>query len=105
MDKIKLQEYADFIRTVPQEKFDMSSGTRCVVGHINKKYGNEGRHLSRALQGEDKQPYELQLNYIINPLWAKVDNTPAGAANRIEDIIKSGIPPEGFLKQLNPECT
>ena len=111
MNKENLQRMADHIRTVPQEMFDMSvyrqgdhnsiecGSVGCVIGHcihlapqlIRKSYGNvDFTSWSERYTEIDCSSDEWLFCFCGE--WVNVDNTPEGAALRIEWLINNGLP-------------
>jgi len=103
---------ADHIRTVPQEKFSMdlyrhgSERTRkcgsvgCVVGHCTIL---SDEPLPRTDDGTiDFAAFtdafigfrlgDFRWNWCFDSRWLYIDNTPTGAALRIEWLINKGLP-------------
>lgn len=110
---------ADYIRTIPQELFNMEFFRKdnqkdepecktigCVAGHcttifpeiaLNTKY-EESDRIDFVKFSYDV--LDIKENYKTNDLWAWIygfkwtyhDNTPEGAARRIEYAIHNGIP-------------
>jgi hypothetical protein len=113
---------ADYIETVPQEKFDMwryrygnqlkpeCDSVGCVVGHCTiLEDGNLPRLGSylinfskwvRKFIGTDSNRVEL---YLFSSDWVHTDNTPAGAAKRIRYYVANGLP-ENWQDQLHGEA-
>ena len=114
MNKENLQKMADYIRTVPQEKFGMQmyrstyqatpecSSVGCVIGHctilatepLPMMVGHEDRidfeNWSQQFTGLDFERDEWE--WCFGGRWVEGDNTPEGAALRIEWLIKNGLP-------------
>lgn len=118
MNKENLQRMADHIRTIPQEMFGMSdyrTGDRhtaecdsvgCVLGHCTVlETGELPRYLNRSIDfiaweesftGTTQEEWE----WCFSDNWSETDNTPEGAALRIEWLIKNGLP-EDWKQQMN----
>jgi len=113
---------ADYIETIPQEKFDMSAyrtGQRtahecdsvgCVVGHctvldknplpMNGLYNIDFLAWSRKFTGLDSYSDNNKCHYLFSFFWTAVDNTPVGTAKRIRYIIEHGLP-EDWYEQMH----
>jgi len=118
MKRKNLQLMADFIRKIPQELFDMGvvrQGQRetikcdsvgCPVGHCVELEPNP-EEIPRWTRGINFVKWSINftgLNYAewewcFSPLWTETDNTPKGAALRIEWLLKHGLP-EGWYRQM-----
>ena len=123
MNRPNLQRMADYIRTVHTEKFNMYSYREgnhsveflspecntvgCVIGHctildidnLPKNKDGSGTILfaswSETFTGLDVMSTEW--DWCFSYYWSFVDNTPSGAARRIEYLLKNGVP-ENFSK-------
>jgi len=118
---------ADYIRTVPPEKFDMfdyridaeskkehlCNSVGCVIGHCTALDNEiDLPRLSDGLIDFDTWSEFFTGLYIGNEegfgmwywcfasTWSKTDNTPEGAALRIEWLIKKGLP-KNYAAQIN----
>ena len=119
MNRENLQKLADFIKTVPQEIFDMEDirtgqtedakcdSVGCVIGHATALY--DGELPRRAITGsidfsafwqEFGGLHYLDSCWIVCASWTQVDNTPLGASKRIEWLLKNGRP-ENWNEQMN----
>ena len=109
---------ADYIETVPQDKFDMYTyrygnklkpecdSVGCVVGHFTiLEDGNLPRLGSNLINfskwvnkfiGTDSIRVGL---YLFGSDWQDTDNTPTGAAKRIRYYVANGLP-ENWREQL-----
>jgi len=110
---------ADYIRTVPQKSFTMdtyriSSGDEsakcnsvgCVIGHCTildeqlfnrlSPYGifEQWSYLFTELFQDSPQ-----WDWCFNGLWSYCDDTPTGAADRIEWLLSNGLP-ENWRAQM-----
>ena len=126
MNKENLQRMADYIRTIPQELFDMSNyrctnieeggnisepicnSVGCVLGHCTVLDAGNIRQILKTDLVLSYEAWAEQFTgmarqrdnpatwlYCFGSAWAYEDNTPEGAANRIEYVIKHGeAPPE-----------
>lgn len=97
MNKEKLQQIADYIKTVPQQDFNMECYKTCVLGHSTDKGLIE---YSVNIFGSD--PF-----FITHSDWQYTDNTPIGASKRIEYLIKHGTVPYNWrdmMKGKVPLC-
>ena len=121
MNKENLQRMADYIRTIPQEKFDMGlwrngqeyepecDSVGCVIGHctvldaenIENFIGFRDRidfaKWSQFFTGIDAD--SAAWYWCFDGDWHYRDNTPEGAARRIEWLIKNGVP-EDWKSQM-----
>lgn len=133
MNRKNLQKMADYIRTIPQEKFNMRFFRRheevshecgsvgCVLGHctvLDKKplpmlaqivSWNSRRLIDFVSWGESftgisKRTGEWQ--WCFAGEWSEVDNTPEGAARRIEWLLEHGLPKDWDYQmcQITPLC-
>ena len=115
---------ADYIETIPQEKFNMATyrtGEKvkhecdtvgCVLGHctiLNKnplpmcRSGNINFDTwSREFTGLDTSSSEWA--YLFASDWEAVDNTPTGAAKRIKHLLENGRP-EDWQEQMEGKAT
>ena len=110
MNRENLQRMADYIRTIPQAMFSMRSyrfadettkecgSIGCVIGHCTILDTNP---LPRCLDGTiDFCEWADSFTCVTNDewlwcfagFWAGIDNTPTGAADRIEWLLKNGLP-------------
>ena len=103
---------ADYIETIPQDKFDMKrfrsgelgkhecNSVGCVIGHCTIPDKNP---LPTGLYGDidfdewsrnftDLKPYSSEWSYLFSFDWFAVDNTPTGAASRIRHFLEKGLP-------------
>lgn len=119
MNRENLQRIADFIPTIPQESFDMSTyrwgfdqepeckSIGCVIGHctildkdniLANHIGVLGRlkftEWSEEFTGLSHLSYKW--DWCFSSLWASVDNTVEGARKRILYLLDKGRVPEGF---------
>jgi len=120
MNRHNLQRMADYIRTVPQEKFSMDlyrhgreqkhrcGSVGCVIGHCTI-LGDE--HIPRHDNGNiDFETFSEDFtgldagrsawNWCFSDQWHYTDNTPTGAALRIEWLLNNGLP-ENWDDQMN----
>ena len=116
MNKENLLKMADYIETIPQNKFDMINYRKnmgdvdvvcnsigCAVGHctildmvnIQNNFIDEDDGQIKFFQwsedftGVNDMP---QWNYLFTSKWRVVDNTTQGTANRIRHVVKHGFP-------------
>lgn len=116
-----LNRMADYIETIPQEKFDMVDFRKddlpteyecntvgCIIGHctILDEMSNMPKYPDGWINFFlwSKQFTGLELNsdfwrWCFSGSWVSVDNTPTGAARRIRYTINNGIP-ENWKKQM-----
>jgi hypothetical protein len=127
MNTENLIKAAAYIRTVPQEKFDMSvwrdnrserpenecNSVGCAVGHctfLDPNIKSVAKRHERLFNGFNFWEWSLeffdlgnnQWNWCFDYEWGEVDNTPEGAALRIEWLINHGLP-DNWEKQMNGE--
>jgi len=116
MNVRNLQRMANYIRTIPQDRFSMStyredeSNTAecntvgCVVGHctildkelFNENKGDFGIWIRHYAGFSFSSP---EWDWCFDPAWSCTDNTPSGAAKRIEWLIENGLPND-WMKQM-----
>jgi hypothetical protein len=118
MNRENLQKMADYIRTIPQDRFDMwtyrhgqektaeCDSVACIIGHCTKL---DAEPLPVGANGNiDFETWcdrftELDSDncwiWCFNGRWKYVDNTSEGAALRIEWLLKHGLP-ENWYEQL-----
>jgi len=111
INKENLLRMADYIETVPQEKFNMEiyrtydetthecNSIGCVIGHctiLDKRplpkyvYGTINFRLwSKLFTGIESDD---EWNYLFDISWHRTDNTPTGAAKRIRWFVEHGLP-------------
>jgi hypothetical protein len=120
MNKENLQRMADYIRTVPQESFHMSvyrlgskvyhkcNSVGCVIGHctvlddfdnIPTLWDDEINFPEWSENYTGLASGESEWIWCFASLWNQTDNTPTGAADRIEWLLKNGLP-EDWYEQL-----
>lgn len=118
MNKENLQRMADHIRTIPQEMFGMGdyrTGDRttaecdsvgCILGHCTVlETGEFPRFTSGSIdftawEESFTGTSDDEWNWCFSDNWSETDNTPEGAALRIEWLIKNGLP-EDWEQQMN----
>ena len=125
MNKENLQRMADYIRTIPQGKFDMQvwrngqeekaecDSVGCVIGHCTVL---DAENIEKFIGFWDKIDFDTWSEFFtgidtgsakwywcFDADWHYRDNTPEGAALRIEWLIKNGVP-ENWKSQLNGEA-
>jgi len=115
MNKENLKLMADYIETIPQEKFDMErfrtgeikhhecDSVGCVIGHCTvldknplplHKSGDIAFYAwSKEFTGLPSLSPDWQ--YLFSSEWETVDNTPVGAASRIRHFLENGLPQDG----------
>jgi len=120
MNRENLSRMADYIETVPQDKFDVErfrtgqikyhecDSVGCVIGHCTildenpLPMSNSGNinfdEWSRNFT--DLKPYSYAWKYLFSLHWTAVDNTPTGAAKRIRYFIKNGLPKDWYKQIL-----
>lgn len=117
-NKENLLRMADYIETVPQEKFDMDDfragkewedenpicgSVGCVVGHCTALDGanvvsnflnhNGGINFKSWIEDFTGVRFGSKVfNWLFSYIWPAVDNTPTGAAKRIRHFVEHGLP-------------
>jgi hypothetical protein len=120
MNRENLQRMADYIRTIPQDKFHMAqyrlinreeqecNSVGCVIGFCtildninNIPRINEGEiYFSKwSYQFTDLIPNGDIWQWCFDSDWQRTDNTPTGAAERIEWLLNNGLP-EDWREQM-----
>ncbi len=123
MNRENLQRMADYIRTVPRKKFNMDfyrkgsekyhkcNSVGCVIGHCTvlddidniPTFWNDEIDFSQWSKNyTGLKTGETEWNWCFDSLWACVDNTPTGAADRIEWLLNHGLP-EDWEEQMKGE--
>ena len=115
---------ADYIETIPQEKFDMErlrtgeslnhecNSIGCVLGHCTILDKNplpmvDGIYInfdSWSFDFTGLDPSSDEWYYLFGCQWFAVDNTPTGAAKRIRHLLKNGRP-EDWQEQMEGKAT
>jgi hypothetical protein len=117
MNRENLQRMADYIRTVPQEKFNMEfyrkgnekhhkcNSVGCVIGHctvlddfdnIPTLWNDEINFTEWSTNYTGIALRESEWIWCFDSLWNQTDNTPTGAAHRIEWLLNHGLPEDWF---------
>jgi len=124
MNKGNLKKMADYIETIPQDKFDMyhfregeSVKHECdsvgsVLGHctildrrplpLDKSGEIDFYAWSKDFTGLPSNSYEWQ--YLFFYSWSACDNTPVGAAKRIRHFLEQGLPKD-WQKQMEGDAS
>jgi len=126
MNRPNLALMPPFIRTIPKDKFDMMSfregqsktpeckSVGCVIGHCtvldpNPLPRNRFSRISfyewsENFTGLAKFGHEWRWCFDSN--WVDTDNTPNGAALRIEWLLNHGLPKDWYeqMNGFNPLC-
>jgi len=119
MNRENLKLMADYIETIPQEKFDMDNfrtgedkghecnSVGCILGHCTVLDKNplpttifdniNFNAWSFDFTGLD--PFSDEWYYLFFGLWTEGDNTPTGAAKRIRHFLENGLP-EDWREQM-----
>jgi len=119
MNRENLNRMADYIETIPQDRFDMHTfrtgesvnhecdSVGCVIGHCTildknplpmHRFGYiDFDSWSSDFTGLDS--FSDEWRYLFFGLWTAVDNTPTGAAKRIRYLIEHGLP-EDWHEQI-----
>lgn len=115
MNRHNLQRMADFLKTVPQEKFNMEyfrkensdlgskdcKSVGCAIGWCTVLDDEE--NIPRDVDGDiifDKwsekftglDPELEEWDWCFSLIWSEVDNTPIGASKRIQWLLDHGLP-------------
>jgi hypothetical protein len=132
MKRENLQKMADHIRTIPQELFDMRhyrsnkdscnpaadeqeyecNSVGCVIGHCLTLAPNlvtrcpEGviQFADWSVEFTNTYWFGDEWSWCFSHVWEQFDNTPEGAALRIEWLLKNGLP-EDWKRQMHGEAT
>ena len=126
MNTYNLQRMADHIRTIPQEAFNMEGYRKgqdltikcdsvgCAVGHCPVLDPNPDKIPRHKDGGIDYTEWSfnftgLDINqwaWCFSTDWTDADNTPEGAALRIEWLLSHGLPEDWYeqLKGMAPLC-
>lgn len=117
MNKENLQKMADHIRTIPQDRFDMKrfrdvdyaivecKSVGCVIGHcvhLAPELITRGKFGSIDFSDWSSLFTDTNLDesdWCFSSGWVNTDNTPSGAADRIEWLINNGLP-ENWKDQI-----
>jgi len=124
MNRENLQRMADYIKTVPQEKFaiNMYRGAYkdnghecntlgCVIGHCTILDKNPlpimgfNQRIDFGLWSEGFTGIDVdedEWKWCFDGDWDTIDNTPTGAAKRIEWLLNNGLP-ENWEQQMSGE--
>jgi len=121
MNKENLQKMADYIRTIPQAKFDMllfrggldretpeCNSIGCVIGHCTVLDRERFQEIVASLHEDEKRGNQHftdwstlytgmvigtnEWRWCFSAIWGDYDNSSEGAARRIEYLIKKGLP-------------
>ncbi len=124
MNRENLQRMADYIRTIPAENFDMyvyregdhsiqylspeCKTVGCVIGHCTildvenlPRNGDGSGSILFATWSETFTGLEVcskEWDWCFSYSWSTVDNSPEGAARRIEYLLEKGVP-SGFYSR------
>ena len=119
MNKENLKLMADYIETIPQEKFDMRlfrtgeqikhacGSVGCVIGHctilderpLPMDYLGDIEFYAWSLEFTGVDPSSSEWGYLFSSDWGAADNTPTGAASRIRYFLENGLP-EDWREQM-----
>ena len=127
MNRENLQRMADYIRTVPPENFNMElwrtpgseftpecNSVGCVIGHCTVLDTPE-RLKTHLLGSYNFNWYSWsgyftgigswmkEWNWCFDFQWHNTDNTPTGAADRIEWLLNNGLP-ENWPAQMSGDA-
>ena len=119
MNTENLKLMADYIETIPQDRFDMNTFRRgesvkhecdsvgCILGHctvlderplpMNFFDNIDFNAWSFDFTGLD--PFSVEWDYLFSSFWTYGDKTPIGAANRIRHLLENGAP-EDWREQM-----
>ena len=123
--RARLMQAAEYIRTVPQKKFDMNTmrsgsvrtpeckSVGCFLGHITRFHEEWGvplqtyrDYIDFTAFSEDALGVGRQSEtwaWLFSGLWSFRDNTPEGAAKRACYLLDNGLP-DSWRKQLAGEA-
>lgn len=105
MNRENLLKMAEYIATIPQEKFSMETymddencgSYGCIIGHcalLDPTFEDTGMNSygkwSLSFTGIDSDSAEWE--YLFSDRWYNTDNTPIGASNRIRHFLDHGLP-------------
>jgi len=120
MNKENLKLMADYIETIPQDRFDMDNfrtgesvkhecnSVGCVLGHctiLDKRplpmsYSGNINFSAWSLDFTGLDPNSDEWDYLFSSFWTYGDKTPIGAANRIRHFLEKGLPKDGRAQML-----
>jgi len=122
MNKENLNKMADYIETIPQDRFDMGkfrtgeykerecASVGCVLGHCTVidenllpiDHDNNIDFPNWSLEFTGLHPfYHLEKwQYLFSSDWSYVDNTPVGAAKRIRHFLEQGLPQDWRMQMI-----
>jgi hypothetical protein len=119
MNRKNLQRMAEYIRSIPQNRFDMSvfreddkdnghecQSVGCAIGHctaldtrpLPKDLGNSILYNTWLHGFTGIEMYTEEYYWCFGQYWDLTDNTPEGAALRIEWMLKNGVPPNYIMQ-------
>jgi hypothetical protein len=124
MNRENLQRMADHIRTVPQDMFHMQyfrlskedthecNSVGCGIGHctildpkplprVDRCRNIDFKKWSERFTGIDYE--DVKWMWCFAGSWFDIDNTPTGAADRIEWLLNHGLP-EDWEEQLSGQA-
>lgn len=116
MNKENLLKIANYIETIPQEKFDMDSyrtgdqravecnSVGCVIGHSTVLFPEiVAKHrvkedslwkyniLFTSFSDEVTGLEDVEWRWCFSYIWSDIDNTPTGAAKRIRMLVNGEV--------------
>jgi len=115
MNRENLNKMADYIETIPQEKFNMATyrtgesikhecdTVGCVIGHctvldknpLPMDYIGDIAFYAWSKEFTGLDPDSSEWAYLFASEWEDMDNTPTGAASRIRHFLENGLPQDG----------
>jgi hypothetical protein len=128
MNRENLQRMADYVRTIPAEMFSMNfyrlgekvshecGSVGCAIGHCTvldprplPKLSHDSERIDFDIWSEMFTGIKLmspEWGWCFSKYWYFSDNTPDGAADRIEWLLNRGLPDDWSQQMLgnNPLC-
>ena len=112
MNRKNLNRMADYIETIPQDRFDMDNfrtgekvkhecdSVGCVIGHctvldknpLPMNYIGDINFSEWSFEFTGLYPNSDEWDYLFASEWGAVDNTPKGATKRIRYFLLRGLP-------------
>lgn len=127
MNKENLSRMADYIETIPQERFHMldyrdlgddlgsvqCNSVGCIIGHCTvldpypqgiPRFSSGSINFTAWSQNFTGIEHAFRAwQFMFAPQWVDSDNTPIGAAKRIRWALKHGVP-KNWAAQMNGEA-
>jgi hypothetical protein len=119
-----LKKLAEFVSTIPQEKFNMSilrdvnagfsnkhcNSVGCIVGHMTSIIPEDQiiyylstdsiNFFATARNWLDIQEKQSTALFLFSHVWGETDNTVTGAVNRIKYLLKYKQLPDNWRDQM-----